>query len=65
MEASPGEGWKSGGGTLPSESARMVVPGVDGECQRMFSKSGLLGKKLNNISDHLSLWITQFFSMVF
>lgn len=63
--ATRGGGQKSGGGTLPSESVPAVVPGADGECQWMFSKSGLLGKKPNNISDHLSLWIMQFFSIIF
>lgn len=53
MEASQGGGWKSGSATLPSES--VLVPGVDGERQRMFSETGLLDKELSNISDHLSL----------
>lgn len=65
MEASRGGGWKSGGGTLPSELVPAAVPGADNECQWMFSKPGLLGKKPNNISNYLSLWIMQFFSIIF
>lgn len=65
MEAKHGEGWQSGGGTPPSESVLAPVPGVHSEWLWMFLEPGLLGNRLNNISDHLALWITQFFSIIF
>lgn len=42
-----------------------ACPGVDDEWQWMFSEPRLSDKELSSISDHLSLWVMQFFSMLF